>query len=803
MRFSESWLRDCVSPAPQLDTRQLADRLTMLGLEVDSIESAGQVDTHVVAAEIMAITPMSAAPSPLLCELDIGTRRLRVVCAAPNLRVGMKVACAQVGAEIVSGVVSAREIQGRQSQGMLVSELELGLSETGDVIIELDDHVTPGTSLQRALNLDDACISLDLTPDRGDCQGVLGIARDLAASLGAEVVWPSFTEPRGEIQDECPVAVEAPQACARFLAAICREMQAGCSSPAWLRERLRRSGLRSIHPAVDITNYVMLELGRPLHAYDLDKIRGGIRVRFGDASEQLMLLNGKQISLDGETLAICDHQGPLGLAGIMGDASSGVTAETRSLLLECAWFNPRLLGRSARRLGLHTDASLRFERGVDPESMQHGMDRARQLVAEITGARLGPVTLRESVQNLPRRSAITLRQAQVRRLTGENIKPTFVSDGLRRLQFEVKEASQDSWSVTAPAHRFDIEGEADLVEEVARLHGFERIPSVPSGGIRAARELARPSRVVREFLAAQGYHEVISYSFLPQSLVEMLPGVSAPVSLQNPMSSDQAVMRSSLVPGLLRTLTHNLSRQHSRTRLFEVGRVFLAPDANMEHQPLRVAAVHCGSLWPESWNQDARDVDFFDLKGDVERLLEEICGVGAQTSTQTGTQIRWLRSTHALCHPGRGARLLLDGCDAGVVAQLHPDAADALQIEHPVCYFELDCEVLTRRQAGTFVEPSRFPRVRRDLAVLVNRDLEAAEIEHAVRAAADEILCDFGVFDVYSGPGIAEREKSIAIRLLFQSRTRTLKDEEVSGRVALIVDALRTHCGATLRGALA
>lgn len=793
MKFCESWLRGFVSPEPELDTQQLADRLTMLGLEVDSIESAGQVDERVIVAKVASVTPLAGGSSLVLCDLEIGhgRPRPRVVCGAPNVRTGMMVALAQVGAEIAAGSVESREIQGQRSDGMLVSELEIGLSETSDTIIELDTQACVGAPLQQALRLDDACIGLDLTPDRGDCQGVLGIARDLAASLDADLVLPPVTEPFAEIADQVPVRLEAPAACASFLAAICRGMEPGRASPMWLRERLRRSGVRCIHPAVDITNYVMLELGRPLHAFDLAKVSGGINVRFGRRDERLNLLDGREIPLDGETLAICDHEAPMALAGIMGDAASGVTAETTDVLLECAWFNPLFLGRTARRLGIQTDASIRFERGVDPAMMKFGMDRARALLAEISGARLGPVTTATSEQDLPKTARLPFRRSQVKRLIGQEIDSRFIEEGLGRLGFELERESPDGWVATVPSHRFDIEGEADLVEEVARLHGFEQVPEVSLEGMRAVPRLVRETRSLREFVAAQGYREVISYSFLPRSLVEDLGQKDGAIALLNPMSSDQAVMRASLLPGLLRCLSSNMSRQHTRARLFELGRVFLNRDADLESQPLRIAGVHCGGLWPESWNQSKRDVDFFDIKGDVERLLG-FCGLAADA--------RWRRSTHPLCHPGRGATLVLDHQQAGVVGELHPDHARAIEIDYQVCFFELDVSAISRRKPVKFFEPSRFPRMRRDLAVVVRRELPVIEIEEAIRSASDELLSDVGVFDVYEGSGIEESDKSVAIRLIFQTRGRTLKDEEVSQRVELIVDALKVRFDASLRG---
>lgn len=793
MRFSESWLRGFVSPAPELDAQQLADRLTMLGLEVDSIELAGRVDERVVVAEVASTTPMQSRSPLVLCDLNVGPGKepAQVLCGASNLRVGMKSAFAQAGAEIAIGRVEARQIHGHLSQGMLVSEQEIGLGETSDIILDLDEAARVGESLQQALDLDDVCIGLDLTPDRGDCLGVLGVARDLAASLGAELVFPSFPEPVADIKDAFPVGIEAPKACASLLAAICCGLERGRASPMWLRERLRRSGLRCIHPAVDVTNYVMLELGRPLHAFDLDKIEGGILARFGRKGERLALLDGREIDLDAETLAICDHRGPVALAGIMGDSLSGVTAETKDVLIECAWFHPLALGRTARRLGIQTDASIRFERGVDPSLMRFGVDRARQLLSAISGAKLGPVTAAKVAAELPRPVQVALRSSQVQRLIGQEIDVKTIELSLSRLGFVLKRETPERWTASVPSHRFDIEGEADLVEEVARLHGFEQIPDIPFDGVRSVPRLVRNTRSLREFTAAQGYREVISYSFLPMSLLQTVAGTDSPVVLLNPMSSDQAAMRTRLIPGLLRTLSSNISRQHVRARLFELGRVFLMGDADIESQPLRLAGVHSGALAPESWSQSKRDVDFFDVKGDVERILE-FTGVAAGAG--------WRASSDPLCHPGRAATLVLNDREAGLVGELHPDCARAMGIGRQVCFFELDVKSISQRPAAKFVEPSRFPRVRRDLALVVRRALPVSEIEQAIRDNSDELLCEIGVFDVYVGSGIGEGDKSVATRLIFQTHGRTLTDEEVSQRVELIVDALKVRFDASLRG---
>ena len=786
MRFSESWLRSLISPEPELTSSQLADRLTMLGLEVDAVEPAGSVDNRVVVAEVVSVAGK-------VCVVSAGAKKseITVVCGAPNVAVGMKTALAQVGAEIPGGRIEAREVQGVVSQGMLVSESEIGLGDRAHEIIELDRTTPVGAPLHTVYALDDRCISLDLTPDRGDCLGVVGIARDLAAAIGGELQLPVVETPERSIDDRMPIRLQAGEACARFLSAVCRDLNPRARSPLMLRERLRRSGLRSIHPAVDITNYVMLEFGRPLHAFDFAKIEQRLIVRYGRDGERLVLLDGKEVTLDSGILAVCDSKRPLSLAGIMGDAVSGVTDATRDVVFECAWFNPLMLGRTARRLGIQTDSSMRFERGVDPGMIVLGMNRARSLLAEISGARLGPVVTAESAEHLPRRETHRLRASQVTRLTGQEVAPDFIEQGLSRLGFAPDRLDEASWNVEVPSHRFDIEGEADLVEEVARLHGFDDIPEIACEGLGSPSRVFRMPRQLREYVAALGYHEIISYSFLPAELALMVGARSEHVSLLNPMSSDQAVMRRSLMPGLLRVLAANLSRQHLRARLFELGRVFLAKDAELDTQPLRLAALHCGDQWPESWSQDKRDADFFDLKGDVERLLE-YCG--------WWRDIEWQPSTDALCHPVRGARLLLDGRYAGMVAELHPDHRRQLDIDKPVCFFELDVDVLVRRQPATFEEPSKFPQVRRDVAVLVRRDLPVSNLLSAVREAGDELLREADVFDVYQGSGIENNDKSVAIRLVFQTSERTLRDEEITMRVDWILESLRRQCNARLRG---
>ena len=792
MQFSEAWLRSLIAPSPQLETKELADRLTMLGLEVDAIVPAGKVDRRVIVAGVISVSPVGGDASVQQCSVAVGAgaRPLNVLCGAPNLRRGMKAVLAQAGAEIRSGRVESRKIRGLVSEAVLVSEAEIGLGEQSDMIIELESSARPGEALQDALGLDDVCISLDLTPDRGDCLGLIGIARDLSASLGSQLALPGLRAPNAEIEDQVSIKLESPEACASFHAAVARDLDTDCVSPAWLRERLRRSGLRSIHPVVDITNYVMLELGRPLHAFDLARVQGGIVVRNGREGERVTLLDGRELALDSKTLVVCDHCGPMALAGIMGDALSGVTCSTRDVVIECAWFNPLLLGRTARRLGIQTDASSRFERGVDPSFSRAAVDRARQLLVEVCAAKLGPVASAVSEAHLPQPKTIRLRQAQVQRLIGQDIEPGFVENSLSRLGFELDPLEPGVWLAGVPSHRFDVEAEADLVEEVARLHGFSNVPEVPSQGIRSVSRAVRSPRSVREFVAALGYQEVVSFSFLPRDALQEFGEATDPVSLLNPMSSDQAVMRNSLIPGLMRTLVTNLSRQQSRVRIFELGRVFLARNAKLASQPLRVAGLHYGGRALESWEADNSTVDFFDLKGDVERILG-YCGC---------EKASWLRISEHFCHPGRAAKMEIDGRRVGMVGELHPNAARAMGVDSTVCFFELDLDLISRRKLGRYREPSRFPRVRRDLAILVERQVPVSEIEEVAWSEGSDTLCGLNVFDVYEGKGVDASDKSVAIRLTFKAQGRTLTDEEVAQQVDQILDKLRVRIGARLRG---
>lgn len=792
MKFSEAWLRSLIAPVPELDRQQLADRLTMLGLEVDSIEPAGRIDPRVVVAEVVSLQPVHGDGRLHQCRLALGNDgpSLSVLCGAPNLRPGMKAVAAQAGAEIVAGRVEPREIRGMVSEAVLVSESEIGLGDRSHLIMELHPEAKPGQSLQQALDLDDACISLDLTPDRGDCLGMIGIARDLAASLGGRVVVPKWQSPDAELEERFEVRLEAPEACASFYSLLARGLRKDRVSPVWLTERLRRAGVRSIHPVVDITNYVMIEFGQPMHAFDRARLQGGIVVRGGRAGERLVLLDGRELELDSDMLAVCDHEVPVALAGIMGDANSGMTADTEDVVIECAWFNPLRLGRTARRLGIQTDASLRFARGVDSELSEMCVDRARQLLVELCGAKLGPVTRAVLPQYLPRKSSIGLRRGQIRRLIGQDINPEFVEDGLRRLGFALEPSEEGAWTALVPSHRFDIEGEADLVEEVARLHGFNQVPEVQFQGMRCVPRRIRDTRSLREFAAALGYREIISYSFLAKEWVDRFRSSSEALCLLNPMSSDQAVMRNSLIPGLMRSLVSNISRQQPRVRIFELGRVFLARAAELESQPLHLAGLHYGNRLPESWESDPQSVDYFDIKGDVERLLE-YCGCA---------QVSWERASQEFCYPGRSARIELNGQPVGLVGELHPNVARAMEIDSSVCFFELELPAIVRRDVVKFTEPSRFPSVRRDLAILVPRELRASTIENLAKRVGGEMLCDLGVFDVYQGKGVDASDKSVAIRLLFQARGRTLRDEEVTDRVELIIDALQANLGARLRG---
>lgn len=790
MRFSESWMREWVSP--DLDTQALAHQLTMAGLEVDLIEPASPDFNGVLVAEVRDIRPNPNADTLNICSLDPGNGRvLQVVSGATNLRPGMKVALALVGARLPGDVsIEAAKVRGYASQGMICSAAELGLSDDASAILELPDDAPLGMDIYRYLSLKDTVIELGLTPNRGDCLSMLGLAREIGAINAILVREPDRTPIRARIEDRLPVELMATKACPRYACRIVRGVNPRAQTPMWLRERLRRGGIRSLSPIVDVTNYVMLEMGQPMHAFDLGTIEGSLAVRMAHAGERIKLLNGKEVLLDAGHLVIADTKRPLALAGIMGGLDSSVTEATTDILLESAWFAPSAIAGKARALGLHTDSSHRFERGVDPGLQVRALERATGLILDIVGGRPGP-TVDRCIDSPWVRKAIRLRKKRVQQLLGIVISDAEILDILQRLGMEV-EASVNGWQVKPPSYRPDLMIEVDLIEEIARIHGYEaiagQVPRLPMN-LRLPREGAVNLDNLKDRLVSLGYQEVISYSFIDAKSAGLFEPGQAAIAVSNPISAEMSVMRPSLWPGLVGAAKHNLARQQARLRLFESGLRFSKQGNEILQEPL-LSGFICGTLDEEQWSTEGRKADFYDLKADIEALL-------ALVGKAQGAKFEsWV---HPALHPGQAARIQYQGQTLGLLGMLHPKLARDLGLDANSFFFELRLAVLGLTQLPSFAPLSRFPSVRRDLAVVVDKEVEFSEVEACIRRHGGEILRDILLFDVYTGEKVDSGRKSLAFGLILQDSSHTLTDGEVDASVAGILAGLGDDLNARLR----
>lgn len=793
MKFSERWLREWVDPP--LSTGELAARLTGAGLEVDSVEPVADGLRGVVVAGVVEAGRHPRADRLSLCRVDAGTGELlSVVCGAPNVRAGMRAALALPGARLPGGVkVRRSRIRGEESQGMLCSARELGLGMEEDGIVELARDAPVGRNLSDELELEDVTIDIELTPNRGDCLGIAGIAREVGTLTGCVVSSPAEGAVAAEIDDPIAIRLEAPADCPRYVGRVIRDIDARAETPLWMRERLRRSGLRSISPVVDVTNYVMLELGQPMHAFDLDEIELPLRVRRAHEGERLLLLDETSLELDGQALVIADGRGAVALAGVMGGAGSGVGASTRHILLESAWFHPRTIAVEARRRGLHSDASHRFERSVATDLQCRAMERATALLLEIVGGRAGPVVDECREDHLPEPARITLRASRIRRLLGLDLSSADVEGILTRLGMRLHEAAKGEWRVVVPPSRPDVTIEADLIEELARVHGYDRIPDrSPAADLRMRPSAEAGSGVaaVREVLASRGYQEAVTFSFVNAELQAKMNPDEAAIPLANPISSEMAVMRTQIWPGLTRAMLYNTHRQRARVRLFETGLVFHQRPNGVRQESI-VAGLATGPVNPEQWGEAPRDCDFFDIKGDVEALIRR-CRAGDTLSFESA-------SVPAL-HPGRSARVLVDGMSIGSLGEVHPGIAREWKHSAPVHLFELSLSALSRGRPLRFEPLSKDLAVRRDLAVVVDESVTAEALRCCVGHAGVDVLDNLELFDVYRGEGIDPGKKSLAIGLSFRHGSRSLVDTEVEQGLRAIVDALEKQFGAVLRG---
>ncbi len=783
MIFSEYWLRTFVNP--DISSEQLDHVLTMAGLEVEARESVAPDFSRVVVGQIVAAEKHPDADRLQLCRVDVGQAEpLQIVCGASNARVGLKVPCAMVGAVLPGFNIKQAKVRGVESFGMLCSAKELGLAEESIGLLELQGDAPVGQDIRAHLELDDRIFTLKLTPNRSDCLSIHGVARDVAALTGAAL--KPILIPLAVVQHQVQrtIVVEQADACPRYCGRIIRAVNAAAVTPLWMLQRLQRSGLRSISAVVDITNYVLLELGQPLHAFDLARLSGDVHVRYARPAEKLELLNGQIAELQSDILVIADDSGAIALAGIMGGQASAVSDATTDIFLESAFFAPAAITGRARRLGFSSDSSFRFERGVDFAATRQALERATALVLEICGGEVGPVT--EVLTQLPVRDPIRLRVLKAQAILGIALDQGIVSEVLRRLQFQFTN-NGDEFQVTPPSYRFDIAIEEDLVEEIVRLHGYQHVPALPpqaSATMLPAGEGRLPVAALRRSLVAADYHEAVTYSFVDESWEHKLQGNTSPIRLKNPIASNMSVMRSSLWGGLLDALQYNLNRRQERVRLFEIGACF-ASDGNDFAEVTRVAGLCYGSVSPEQWAAPARDVDFYDIKADVEILSR------GHATYEAGQ--------HPALHPGQSARVMLDGRAIGWLGGLHPEWQQQYQLPHGVMLFELEVSPLLVHVAAPFIGVGKFPPVRRDMALVVDENLPLQVLLDTLLAARCAVVTEIALFDQYRGKGVGDGQKSLAFRVVMQDTQKTLTDEEVSVAMAQLVAAAAQKHGAELR----
>jgi phenylalanyl-tRNA synthetase beta chain len=798
MKFSEAWLRQWVNPS--LDSANLLHQMTMAGLEVDGTEPAAKVFSGVVVAQIQSAEQHPDADKLKVCQVSDGVDVFQVVCGAPNAREGLITAFAKVGAVLPDNFkIKKAKLRGVESFGMLCGADEIGLGEDSEGIIELPADSTIGADLAGIagadLPLDDLTVDVDLTPNRGDCLSLKGLAREVGVLNNLEVTYPEIPAVAPQIDTTFPVEVIAGEQCPRYLGRVIEGVDLSQPSPSWLTERLRRCGLRSIDPVVDVTNFVLIEQGQPMHAFDLARLQGGITVRMALIEDKLTLLSGQEVSLDENTLVIADGAGPVAMAGVMGGEHTGVNADSKDIFFECAFFSPLAIAGTARRYGLHTDASHRYERGVDSQLQHQALERATQVLIDITGGRPGPITEALSAEHLPNITPITLRESKVNSLLGIDIDPTQVDQALARLDFTVHSREQIesglAWQVTAPSHRFDIALEADLVEEICRIYGYNNIPStqpvirLPLATV-PLQTHSEPQ--LKRQLAGLGFQEVVTYSFIDPATQRLFDPDVEPLMLANPMSSEQSVMRTTLLTGLADAAKKNISRQQTSGQLFEVGLVF---DTSAKDQGLVQKVKVAGALWgrrqDENWCETADKVDFFDVKGNVEALCAW-AGISVDVATTQDVAL----------HPGQSAQLTLNGEVVGRIGRLHPVIEKHLGLPE-VFVFELDGQAMMARPSRRHHGVSKFPSVRRDLAVVVKRDVTASEVVATVSNILNENCIDIMLFDVYQGEGIDSNEKSLGLGLTLQSQTTTLNEEEINALAEQATQALMDKYQARLR----
>ncbi len=791
MKIAESWLREWVNP--DLDTEALGHQLTMLGHEVDGIELEGSGIADVVIAEVVTVARHPDADRLTVCKVSDGSGDVvDVVCGAPNVAQGMKSPLAKPGVTLPNGMkLRKSKIRGVVSNGMLCSAIELGLGDESDGIIALPDDAPVGSPLFEYLNLPDAVIDLDLTPNRGDCFCVLGIARDLSALTGVPLADAAVEPVPATIDDTHPVELIEPAGCPRFAGRVIRGIDPQAKSPVWMTERLRRAGLRAISAVVDVTNYVMLEYGQPLHAYDSTRLQGPIRPRLAKSGEKVTLLDEREVELNTDTLIITDDSGPIGIAGIMGGLSTAVSDTTTDVFFEAAFWPQDFMAGRARAYGLHTDASLRFERGVDPEAQGRAIERATRLLQEIAGGDAGPMVVESAKEHLPRRKKIRLRKERLARLLGLEINEQRVTQILEGLGLGVA-VVEDGWNVTPPSYRFDLDIEADLIEEVARIHGYDSIPETTES-VRTPLTPVTETRVELERVAAtliaRDYQEVVTYSFIDSEANRAFTGAESELVLSNPISSDMSVMRASLWPGMVAAAAANTARQQDRVRIFEASKSFHGT-LDEHTEVVRIAGLVTGAVVPEQWGDKGENADFFHVKADVEAVL--LLAADAK-------ELNFAPVKHAALQTGQAAEIKRNGQTIGVLGKLHPALAKRYDLKRPVYLFEMDASKALASRAPIASSISKFPAIRRDIAVVVDAAVSASELVEAVASSSPELIQDVRIFDIYTGKGIEAGRKSVAIGLILQERSRTLTDDDADVVMAATISKLKDKFAAELR----
>jgi phenylalanyl-tRNA synthetase beta chain len=789
MKFSEQWLREWVNPS--IDSDALVAQITMAGLEVDGVDSVAGEFTGVVVGEVLSLEPHPDADKLNVCQVSDGSETFQIVCGASNVKAGIKIPFAKISAVLPGNFkIKKARLRGVESFGMLCAESELGLAEKSDGLMILATDAPTGSCIRDYLLLDDKCIDVDLTPNRSDCLSIAGLAREVGVLNKEQVTPPEFEAVSISHSDTFPVEIENHEACPKYFGRVIKNVDLSKESPLWLQEKLRRSGLRSIDPAVDVTNFVLLELGQPMHAFDQGQLNGSITVRNAKSGELLTLLDGQEINLRDDTLVIADQSGPLAIAGVMGGQKSGVSDKTTNIFLECAFFTPLALAGKARSYGLHTDSSHRFERGVDYKLQQFAMERATRLLIDIVGGEAGPISEVVSEENLPKKTTVKLRESKVASLLGLKIEATEIEDILTRLGLILTSKESDGWVFEVPSYRFDISIEPDLIEEIGRVYGYDKLPKTSALGEITLKE-DDESSVSQEFFADRlislGYQEAITYSFVEQKLQEMITPDQESIALANPISVDLAVMRTSLWPGLLKALSYNQNRQQARVKFFETGLKFEKKQSEII-QTRMISGLASGTAQPESWNSPARKLDFYDVKADLENLF---CSVDSA--------ITFEKAEHAALHPGQTAKIVKNDQVIGYLGAIHPKLQKYLDLNGSVYLFELCLDEAVKGAIPHFTEVSKYPEVRRDLAIVIDQQVPFESVRSEVIAHAGQDLVNVLLFDVYAGENIGKGLKSLGFALVWQRIDRTLNDEEINQAFESIVSALNAKFGANIR----